>query len=110
MRKRTYFFSLLVSCLLSMSTMTMAQDADEQPTDTPPDVSNQATIVRGQSMTVGQISSIADLKSARNEAGQPVSLTDKTYTIGSFTKTTLTILPPNGATEDVITLDLNANK
>jgi hypothetical protein len=61
---------------------------------------------RGKSVTLNELSSVADISTARNQKGKPVTLEDVNYTVASFTRATITIEPPNGTPADVITLDL----
>lgn len=64
------------------------------------------SVVRGKPIKLSEISAIADVSSARDQKGNPVELEGDEYIVGSFTRTTLTIVPPEGKPQDVITLDL----
>lgn len=68
---------------------------------------NTVHVARGKAISMDELTAIADLSSARDEKGNTVSLNEEGgYTIGSFTRGTITIVPVNGKVEDVITLDL----
>lgn len=71
------------------------------------DTSKQIRLTRGQSMTLDELSSIAKVSTARDEQGNAVSLKDKSYTIESYTRGTVSVIPSNGKEEDLITLDLS---
>ncbi len=101
MPKQKIIMTLLVSYILSLNAW--AADAGQQATD---QTLTPITITRGQSISLDTLSTIADASSAQDQQGNPIQLTDKTYTVGSFNKTTITIVPPNGGADDVITLNL----
>lgn len=63
-------------------------------------------VIRGKTISADDLSQIADVASARNQKGGTVSLEADEYEIGSFTNTTITVVPPGGGPDDVITLDL----
>ncbi|KTD45597.1 hypothetical protein Lrub_2394 [Legionella rubrilucens] len=63
-------------------------------------------VIRGRTISASDLSQIADVASARNQKGGSVSLDADEYEIGSFTNTTITVVPPGGGPADVITLDL----
>ncbi|QRN04670.1 hypothetical protein GH742_12780 [Legionella sp. MW5194] len=63
-------------------------------------------VIRGRTISASDLSQIADVASARNQKGGSVSLDANEYEIGSFTNTTITVVPPGGGPADVITLDL----
>ncbi len=89
-----------------LSAPAFADESDTDSTNTPTEDTHTTRVTRGQSMTKDQLASIASLSSARDQQGNSVPINAKIYTIGSFTRTTITIVPPNGGTDDVITLDL----
>ncbi|HIC7358978.1 TPA: hypothetical protein ACW6D3_002677 [Legionella pneumophila] len=64
---------------------------------------------RGSSITLDELAQIADLSSARDQKGNPVTLEEESYQVGSFTKGTVTVIPQSGNADDVITLDLKPN-
>lgn len=64
------------------------------------------SVIRGQPIKLSDLSAIADMSSARDQKGNPAEVDEDVYTIGSFTRTTITIVPQDGKPEDVITLDL----
>lgn len=63
-------------------------------------------VIRGKTISASDLSQIADVASARSQKGDAVSLEDEEYEIGSFTNTTITVVPPGGGPDDVITLHL----
>lgn len=68
---------------------------------------NTVHVVRGKGISMDELTAIADVSSARDEQGNSVALRDEGgYSIGSFTRGTITIVPVNGKAADVITLDL----
>lgn len=91
--------------LLALFLWLPLQAASANATTEPPKT-HTISVVRGQPIKVSDIEAIADISSARDQKGNPVTLEGDTYTIGSFTRTTLTVVPPDGKPEDVITLDL----
>lgn len=102
MMSKKIWISLLLSSLLSCAAV--AEESTVEP--------SEGTVIqftRGKSVTVDELSSVADIASARNQKGNPVTLEEEHYTVASFTRTTITIEPPNGSPSDVITLDLKSS-
>ena len=103
--KKLSLLLILLSCGLS-SLMVFANDPI--PTYSSNTVtSKQIQLIRGQSMTLDELSSIAKVSTARDEQGNAVSLENKSYTIESYTRGTVSVIPSNGQEEDLITLDLS---
>ena len=102
MQKNMYILGVLISTLLSMPAVAQVS------TDGSTHAVHRLIVTRGQLMPVKALSHIADLSTTRDQQGKPVSL-DKTipYTVASFTRTTISIVPPGGGEDDVITLNLN---
>lgn len=68
---------------------------------------NSVHVARGKAISMEELTAIADLSSARDEGGNSVTLDEGgEYSIGSFTRATVTVVPVNGKAKDVITLDL----
>lgn len=68
---------------------------------------NNVHVARGKAISMEELTAIADLSSARDEGGNPVTIDEGgEYSIGSFTRATVTVVPVNGNAKDVITLDL----
>lgn len=65
----------------------------------------------GKTLSYDQIAAITDIQSARNQSGKSVTL-DKSvnYTVGSYTRATLSLVPPGGELETEITLDLSSQQ
>ncbi|KTD57815.1 hypothetical protein [Legionella shakespearei] len=99
MMSKKIWVTLLLSSLLSFAAV--AEESNVEPSE-----GQIIQFTRGKSVTLNELSSVADLSTARNQKGNPVTLEDVNYTVASFTRTTITIEPPNGSTADVITLDL----
>lgn len=98
-------FLLYLLAMIAISFVTMGHGTTET-TDT----MNQAKhIYRGSSITLEELAAVADLSSARDQKGNPVTLEEESYQVGSFTKGTVTIIPKSGNGDDVITLDLKPN-
>jgi len=75
----------------------------------PEESSRKTEISRGQTITIDQLAKFAKLTSARDETGEPVALKEQEYTVGSFSRTTITIIPSGGDIERLITLDVLDN-
>ncbi len=75
----------------------------------PEESPRKTQISRGQSITIDQLAKFAKLTSARDETGEPVALKEQEYTVGSFSRTTITIIPSGGDIENLITLDVLDN-
>ena len=90
-----------------MAITVQAAGANESTPESSEDKVKTVEVVRGKPITIDDLGAIADLSTARDQKGNPVTLDFDTYEIGSFSKTTITIVPPNGKPEDVITLDIN---
>ncbi|HAT2081745.1 MULTISPECIES: hypothetical protein [Legionella] len=98
-------FLLYLLTMLAISFVTMGYGTTEA-TDT----TNQTKhMYRGSSITREELAQVADLSSARDQKGNPVTLEEESYSIGSFTKGTVTIVPKSGKADEVITLDLKPN-
>ncbi len=108
MQRLNYIFAILLGSLLSVSVI--AENSAPSATTTSSGAVHKIDVTRGQTLSVKVLSSIAELSSARDQQGHLVSLNEKEYTVGSFTKTTISIVPRNGGLDDVITLDLSNNQ
>ncbi|HAT4425591.1 hypothetical protein SC663_09625 [Legionella pneumophila serogroup 1] len=98
-------FLLYLLTMLAISFVIMGHETTEA-TDT----KNQTKhMYRGSSITLEELAKVADLSSARDQKGNPVTLEEENYQVGSFTKGTVTIIPKSGEADDVITLDLKPN-
>ncbi|HAU0116411.1 TPA: hypothetical protein JBE95_12640 [Legionella pneumophila] len=103
MKKLNFLLYLLT--MLAISFVTMGHGTTEV-TDT----TNQTKhMYRGSSISLEELAQVADLSSARDQKGNPVTLEEESYQVGSFTKGTVTIIPKSGKADDVITLDLKPN-
>lgn len=104
MQKFTFILSLLICSIFSLNAI--AEEAVIRSIETPDGLINKVLVTREQMMSIKVLASIADLSSARNQQGKPVALIDELYFVGSFTKTTISVVPPYGGVDDIITLDL----
>lgn len=103
--------AILGILFISFTSLVFAQDTTPQEKET--DTKNTTTIhvKRGQALSYNEVAAIAEINTARNEKNEPVQLdAEKTYNIASFTNATITIMPPDGSNNDVITLDLKSQK
>jgi len=104
--KQKFILGLL---LILLPIAAMPQELNQPTTAFASQDGSTLEIKRGQSITQNELSAMADLSSARNEKGDSVVLNDNSYEVGSFTRTTISIVPPSGKAADVITLDLINN-
>lgn len=103
MRKQSFILGLIIGLLPIIG---MTQVLNQQSSVLLTQGSSTLTVKRGQSITQNQLAAIADITSARDEKGNPVVLSENSYEVGSFTRATISIAPPGGKADDVITLDL----
>ncbi|HAU2157961.1 TPA: hypothetical protein JBK36_16060 [Legionella pneumophila] len=96
---------LYLLTMLTISFATISHGASEDTDTTNP----TKYIYRGSSITLEELATVADLSTARDQKGNPVTLEEESYQIGSFTRGTVTIIPKSGQADDVITLDLKPN-
>lgn len=99
MKKNLILFLL---AMLTISVTTMSHGTPET-TDT---VSQNKLLGRGSAISLEELATIADLSSARDEKGNPVTLEEGSYQVGSFKRTTISVVPNSGKADDVITLNL----
>ncbi len=108
MKKQLAILGILFILFTSLA---FAQDATPQSTKTDTKTTTIIHVKRGQALSYNDVTAIAEISSARNEKGDPVQLdATKTYSIASYTNATVSIMPPDGAAGDVITLDLKVLK
>ncbi|MFC7781258.1 hypothetical protein [Legionella taurinensis] len=93
---------LYLLTMLAISFVTMGHETT-QATDTTDQTKH---MYRGSSITLEELAAVADLSTARDQKGNPVTLEEESYQVGSFTKGTVTIIPKSGKADEVITLDL----
>ncbi|WP_454783572.1 hypothetical protein [Legionella sp. WA2022007384] len=98
-------FLLYLLTMLAISFVTMGHEI----TGTSENANQTKHMYRGSSITLDELAQVADLSSARDQKGNPVTLEEESYQVGSFTKGTVTVIPQSGKADDVITLDLKAN-
>ncbi|CAM2832128.1 TPA: hypothetical protein NHI63_002536 [Legionella pneumophila] len=103
MNKINFLFYLLT--MLAISFVTLGHGT----TETTENANQTKHMYRGSSITREELTQVADLSSARDQKGNPVTLEEESYSIGSFTKGTVTIVPKSGKADEVITLDLKPN-
>lgn len=104
MQKKTYIIGILLGSLLSTAT---ARAVDEQLPNESNATVDRVLVTREKPMSLKQLSAIADISSARDQEGHSVSLTEENYRVASFSRTTISIvLPEGGSLDEVITLDL----
>ena len=104
MQKHNYVLSVLVCSILSVTAL--AEEVGQQPTNTSNTKTYSFKATRGHAITLDELASIADVSSARDEPGNPVVLSGKDYTVATYTRTTISILPTTGDQNGIITLDL----
>lgn len=99
------FFLLLISC--HCSSLAWADELENTNNNSSSAGTQKIELNHGKKLTYDQIASVTDIKSARDQSGNPITLDQNiSYTIGSFTRTTISLVPPNGGIDDEITLDL----
>ena len=103
MPKQKLILTLMISSLLSLSAIAAVEN---QPSSDQTENRVRVTVTRGQQMSLEVLSSITDVSSARDEDGKAVKLTEKMYTVASFTRTTITVAPLEGGDVNLITLNI----
>ncbi|CCD08927.1 conserved exported protein of unknown function [Legionella pneumophila subsp. pneumophila] len=98
-------FLLYLLTMLAISFVTLGHEI----TKTAENANQTKHMYRGSSITLEELAQVADLSSARDQKGNPVTLEEESYQVGSFTKGTVTVIPQSGKVDDVITLDLKPN-
>jgi hypothetical protein len=104
---RTVLWSFLYILSGALSSNVWAEEENTK-ANSPPVDTQMIQLNHGTILTYDQIAAIANIQSARDQSGNPVTL-DKTvkYTLGSFTRATMSVVPPGGGMGNEITLDLS---